>query len=341
MNIDYETAVGTPVSKNTNAKTRRILSYLRSVYGRKTLSGQYTNHGFSTETDAIFRETDKYPAVRGFDLLNYSPSLIGGRKGDTELAIEWDKMGGICTFSWHWYAPSKTPERNNEQFRTENSSFDLSKAVTSADIALKTPEELAEMSRNGEISEECFMLISDIDAISEQLKILRDNGVTVLWRPLHEASGGWFWWGAFGADAYKWLWKLLFVRQNEFHKLDDLIWIANAQSHEWYVGDEFCDINGEDIYPEKHDYSSQSERFSLAYAYSPKKMIAMTENGVIPDPDNMNSDGIRWLFFNTWCREFIVDRSGDISEEYTEKTMLRKAYSHPDIVTLEDLPKFD
>ena len=70
-------------------------------------------------------------------------------------------------------------------------------------------------------------------------------------------------------------------------------------------------------------------------------MIAMTENGVIPDPDNMNSDGIRWLFFNTWCREFIVDRSGDISEEYTEKTMLRKVYSHPDIVTLEDLPKFD
>ena len=53
MNIDYETAVGTHVSKNTNAKTRRILSYLMSVYGKKTLSGQYTNHGFSTETDAI------------------------------------------------------------------------------------------------------------------------------------------------------------------------------------------------------------------------------------------------------------------------------------------------
>ncbi len=41
-------------------------------------------------------------------------------------------------------------------------------------------------------------MVRDIDAIASLLKRLQDHGVTVLWRPLHEAAGGWFWWGAGG-----------------------------------------------------------------------------------------------------------------------------------------------
>lgn len=37
------------------------------------------------------------------------------------------------------------------------------------------------------------LLIKDIDTIAVQLKKLQDNGVPVLWRPLHEAEGKWFW----------------------------------------------------------------------------------------------------------------------------------------------------
>jgi beta-mannanase len=32
--------------------------------------------------------------------------------------------------------------------------------------------------------------------LSRQMDLTwQDAGVTVLWHPLHEASGGWFWWG--------------------------------------------------------------------------------------------------------------------------------------------------
>ena len=61
------------------------------------------------------------------------------------------------------------------------------------------------------------LLIRDIDAIAEQLKRLQDAGVPVLWRPLHEASGGWFWWGNAGAEAYKELYVLLYDRLTNHH----------------------------------------------------------------------------------------------------------------------------
>ena len=100
----------------------------------------------------------------------------------------------------------------------------------------------------GTIPMEAWYLIRDIDAISEQLKILQDNNVTVLWRPLHEASGGWFWWGCRGKDAYQWLWNLMYERQTHYHKLNNLIWVWNGQDPDWYVGDDRCDIIGEDVY---------------------------------------------------------------------------------------------
>lgn len=52
------------------------------------------------------------------------------------------------------------------------------------------------MVSNGEITQNCYALISDIDHISEALKPLADADVPVLWRPLPEAGGGWYWWGA-------------------------------------------------------------------------------------------------------------------------------------------------
>ena len=42
-----------------------------------------------------------------------------------------------------------------------------------------------------------------MDAIALQLKKVASNNIPVLWRPLHEAAGGWFWWGAKGAEPFK------------------------------------------------------------------------------------------------------------------------------------------
>ena len=69
----------------------------------------------------------------------------------------------------------------------------------------------------------------------------------MLWRPLHEASGGWFWWGAHGPDPFKQLWELMFRRFTEVHELHNLIWVYTADPtahHDWYPGDDMVDVVG-------------------------------------------------------------------------------------------------
>lgn len=110
---------------------------------------------------------------------------------------------------------------------------------------------------DGEDKEGYDLLMADIDAIAEQLLILKEAKVPVLFRPLHEASGGWFWWGASGPEAYKELYRLLYDRLTNEYGLDNLIWVWNGQDAEWYPGDEYVDIIGEDIYPGERVYQSQ------------------------------------------------------------------------------------
>ena len=86
------------------------------------------------------------------------------------------------------------------------------------------------------------LLLRDIDAIAVQLLRLQAANIPVLWRPLHEAEGGWFWWGAFGPENAKTLYRLVYKRLTETHKLRNLIWVWNSVSPAWYPGDDVVDI---------------------------------------------------------------------------------------------------
>lgn len=312
---------------NATDEAKRLMSYLVDIYGKKFLSGQYSESMYGLERAAIWKTTGgKYPAVLGLDLIEYSPSRAanGSTSKAIEYAIECWEAGGIVTFAWHWNVPEKyLTDVWWKGFNTESVNIDLAKIM------------------NGEDEEGYDLLVSDIDVIAEQLKRLQDAGVPVLWRPLHEAAGGWFWWGAAGADAYKQLYLLLYDRLTNYHGLNNLIWLWNGQSADWYPGDEYVDIIGEDIYAGERVYTSQVKKYLEAAAYSnERKMVVLSENGCLFDPDLAIRDGAMWGFFATWSGEFVLRSSNlnVLSEKYTEAEMVKKVYSHEAVVTLEDLP---
>ena len=194
---------------------------------------------------------------------------------------------------------------------------------------------------NGEDEEGYDLLMEDIDAIAQQLLILQDAKVPVLWRPLHEAGGGWFWWGAAGPEAYRQLYILLYDKLTNEYGLNNLIWVWNGQDKEWYPGDAYVDIIGEDIYPGERVYSSQVNKYLEAVNYTPDtKMTVLSENGCVPDPELMERDGAMWGFFCTWGGEFVVSDADDfaLSEQYTEEAMLKNAYGSELVITLDELP---
>jgi len=331
--INYDIYDVSPALVNPNAdnNAKRLMKYITDIYGRQTLSGQCGEGISGDDFKAVYSVTGKYPAVMMLDMMDYSPSRVkyGTRGKSVEAAIEWHKLGGVVKFLWHWNAPKDLIDSQERKwwsgFYTDATNFNLAKALS------------------GEDAEGYDLLISDIDAIAFQLTRLRDAGIPVLWRPLHEASGGWFWWGASGADNFKKLWILLFERLTYHHQLNNLIWIWNGQDKNWFPGAEYVDLVGEDVYAQKRNYSSQVHKFFEIAEYlhelDAMKVIGLTECATVPDINEMERDKAMWFMFAVWNSDFVRNRNSSVySQEYTESSHLKKMYDDERVITLDDLP---
>ncbi|WP_339272831.1 glycosyl hydrolase [Paenibacillus sp. FSL W8-0426] len=300
-------------------QTRALFDFMVSQYGKKIISGQQTLE----DAEWVNRQTGKYPALVSGDLMDYSPSRVenGATSNEVEEMMEWHKRGGIVSLSWHWNAPKGIGgnEPGHEWWRGFNTEF----TTFDVEYALSHPQ-----------SEDYKLLIRDIDAIAVQLKRLQEHNVPVLWRPLHEAEGGWFWWGAKGPEPAKKLYRLMYERLTDHHHLNNLIWVWNSVKEEWYPGDDVVDIVSVDVYNPSGDYSPNIAKYDeLLFLSNHRKLVALAENGPIPDPDLLRTYGAYWSFFNTWTGEYIRDGKTNT------KAHLKKVYDHDAVITLDELPE--
>lgn len=325
LNEDFYKTEVKLVNPNATEEAKRLMSYLTDVYGKYFISGQVCDEGPNgAEFRIIKEETGETPAILGIDLFGYTPVAVknGSKCKTVEYATEHWNNGGIVEMHWHWQSPEgyyKGPWYSS--FYTKDSTLDLKKIMSGKD------------------SKAYKLLMEDIDAIAKELQRLQDENVPILFRPLHEASGGWFWWGASGAESYKELYKLLYNKLTNEYKLNNLIWLWNGQDKSWYPGDEYVDIIGIDIYPGERVYTSQIDKYLEISAWTEeKKMLYLSECGCIFDPDIAIKDGAMWGMWAVWQGEFVKTGTNKLSEQYTEEYMLKKAYSHEKVITLKDVP---
>lgn len=324
---DYYEVSAKLCNPNADDCAKRLMSYLCDNYGTNIISGQYCDQGlYGQENAVIWKTTGKFPAMVGLDMMGYSPSFVanGSTGNSIKYAQEAWEAGAIVTMCWHWNVPEKYLTGTwYSGFYKEHTNINLDKIMS------------------GEDPEGYELLLSDMDAIAKELQKLQEAGVPILWRPLHEASGGWFWWGDCKSESYIALYRLMYDRFTNEYGLNNLIWVWNGQDKEWYPGDDVVDIVGEDIYPGEHVYSSQIDKYMEVHDYpDSNKMIVLSENGCMFDPDLAIRDGAMWGYFGTWGGSFITD-SGALnvySERYTEEAMLLKIYNHENVITLDELP---
>lgn len=313
------------VTANPSDEADSLYRFLSKVYGKVILSGQY---GGTTEFNKIATISGKTPLIRGFDMMDYSPSRVayGATSNETDNAIAWHQQKGLVTFAWHWNAPKDLINEEGKEwwrgFYTEATTFDVTKAMNDTD------------------SEEYTLIMRDIDEIAVQLKRLKDANVPVLWRPLHEAEGKWFWWGAKGAEPCKWLWKLVFDRLVHHHQLNNLVWVWTStgvpDALNWYPGDEYVDMIGADIYLPAGNYSSSFVTFdNIAALYEGRKIIALSENGPIPDPERLFREGAAWSWFATWNGEFIMNGV------YNTTPHINTVFNHDYVITKDEVDDID
>ncbi|MEE1928577.1 glycosyl hydrolase [Streptomyces sp. TRM 70351] len=311
---------GEPVNPRATPEARSLLRYLADHYGTHILSGQQDMAGIRWLEENIGRA----PAVAGLDMMDYSPSRVerGTTSQEIENALAWDERGGVTTFVWHWNAPTGLIDEPGGRewwrgFYTDATTFDLA-------AALADPQ-----------SEEYALLLRDIDAIAGELARLRDAGVPVLWRPLHEAEGGWFWWGAKGPGPAKELYRLMYERMTGHHGLHNLVWVWNSVDPAWYPGDDVVDIVSADSYAPAGDHGPVSGPYEkLVELGEDRKLVALTEVGPIPDPDLLAAYEADWSWFVTWSGDFLTDGRTN------SRAHLEHVYGHPRVVTLDELGDF-
>jgi len=151
--------------------------------------------------------------------------------------------------------------------------------------------------------------------------------VPVLWRPLHEAGGTWFWWGAKGPVACKQMYQIMYDRLTNYHGLNNLIWVWSTPETEWYPGNDSVDIIGYDSYPGAYNYDSQKSAFDRLYTLTNgNKLIAMSENGPIPNPDDCLTYDAPWSYFMSW--------SSLVTDQNTNQHII-DVFNNQNVLTLE------
>lgn len=317
--------------KNADENAKALYNYMCSVYGKNIILAQHDTIGTMNESQLIYKTTGKRPAIRFGDLMNATDENSAYCDSDIECAEKFSSLGGIVGYMWHWKDPV-----NNKSCYASETDFDLSKAVTKEDISLLSLEDIEKLKNQGKISGECLEIVRDIDTVSQKLSKLQSKGIPVIWRPLHEASNGYFWWGK-DAGSYKWLWQLMYKRQTAYHKLNNLIWVWSAQNASWYVGDSMCDMISCDIYKNDSPGSGINNLIFLQNI-SRKKPAAMTECDVMPTIRSMVNEKAYWSFIGQWGGNYLMKQDGSFSQEFTSQKDIQLMYNNNVTLTMDKLP---
>ncbi len=294
-----------PVNPNLNPTARRVLNYLDSVYQNKMLCG----YNVYVHTPDDYEQTGKYAAIWGRDIRWLDePSVVADHA---------KRHGYILTLHWHWFHNEDsawTGKRKNP--------VNVSRVVTPG-----TPE--------------YRQALVEMAAAADTLQILEDADIPVLWRPLHEIDGGWFWWTDKETPEHTAkLWRIMFDYFTRERKLDNLIWVYSAgvgnktaeYRKRFYPGPEYVDISGIDIYGV--DYRDGVEKYwdyyNVMSQVSPGKMLACGECDAIPNPDKTQRGTLpKWLYALPWWGAPSNRRPADWAM-YTMR--------HDFIVTLDEMP---
>ena len=203
-----------------------------------------------------------------------------------EEIIKHHERGGIVTISWHPRNPLTTIEGggNAGQKFPEGTAWDVTDSTVVKNIL--------EGGTKYELFQTWMQRVSDFLA---QLKTADGQKIPVIFRPWHENTGSWFWWGEklCTAEEYKALWNMLQDKLNA-DGFDNLLWAyspgmaleATTEKYlERYPGDDRIGLVGIDGYQwgTKEDFVSQLDQ-NLAmlcqFAKDHGKIAAMTECGL-------------------------------------------------------------
>ena len=281
-----------PIDARATPETRALFTNMRRMAGRQIMFGHQDDlaYGFGWTAEPgrsdVKESAGAYPAVYGWDAsrLERGDSLdIDGVSFARQRAWIADgyRRGGVITMSWHMDNP-----------------------LTGRD-AWDTTSAIAAVLPGGAKHEQYLRWL---DAFARHVSTLRGTGrsgtetlVPVIFRPFHEMSGGWFWWGTGHATAeqYVALWRMTVAYLRDTKQVHNVLYAYSTDKFDSpadylarYPGDAWVDVLGFDDYqsvksPAMRDVLVRRLRDVATLAAAKGKIAALTETGVEGMPDSL------------------------------------------------------
>jgi len=235
----------------------------------------WKGEAFRTDINDVLGD---HPAVFGWDLghLGDAENIDGVPFADMkEWAVAAHGKGGINTYSWHM--------RN---YAISGSSWDRDPCVEAC-----LP--------GGAVHD---LYVNKLDQAAEffsSLKTPQGELIPVLFRPFHEMTGSWFWWGKgnCSADQYKALFQFTINYLRKEHQLHELIIVYSPDKFrtpeeymEFYPGDDYVDVMALDDYQgfrSKESSAMTIRRLEImdSLSTSHQKLMAVSETGLETIPN--------------------------------------------------------
>lgn len=341
-----------PVNENATPEACQLLDFLYSIQGKYTLTGMHNfASGMERYDSVVYAMTGKMPVVWGSD---FSFNAVGDNPcdfrhcgplnltvpGNRELpcatlsvtteqqrqlivdtAIKRHAEGRIVTLMWHccWPVNCDTCDGDDIWRWADN---------------LPTQHEWDELLTDGTPLNAAWK--KQMDGVAGYLKQLQQAKVPVLWRPFHEMNGVWFWWcGKPGENGFKRLWIAMYDYFTGHHKLNNLLWVWDANAPrttpgdeagayaDYYPGSDYVDVLAADVYHGDWKQSHQDELVALGQG----KVIALGEVGDLPSVETYEAQR-QWVWFMPWGY-FILNKNN--------REVASDIYNHVCSLTLDEL----
>ncbi len=260
--------------KDATSETRNLYLHLGRLSENYILFGQQGAllEGYnrdwrhdSSMTSDLYEVSGHYPAVYGYDFGEGQDWLLSREK---QAIMDSYERGGVITFSHHMQNPATG---RNVRDTTLN---------------------LDEILPGGASHQKYTAILDKVGRFANNLKTEDGTLIPIIYRPFHEHTGNWFWWGEpfCTRDQFVSLWRFTVDYLRDSLNVHNFLYayspdtVESAEHYlERYPGDDYVDILGIDIYRdvESNDLPAFLKRIRLVVdiAEEKNKVAALTETG--------------------------------------------------------------
>lgn len=286
---------------NASSSTRAVQAYLLALSNDSisgVIAGQNAGHsddignaegltGYIPLILNLEKQTGQMPGIIGVDYEHNKIATSDQLKQTNKILIDYWNAGGLITINWSPH----NPWWNDESNISKNPGVWTDTRTSGGDMR---SVDLTELIKQGTAANKIWR--KKLDRIAEALLELQKAGVVVLWRPLQEMNGNWFWWGISSApndpQPYIALWHDMHHYFTDVKGLHNLLWVYSPNQRptvlersfikpiEWrYPGKEYVDVVAGTAYNNRLDVRDYKAYLRLGLKWG--KPLGMAEFGPV------------------------------------------------------------